>query len=227
MGSVVGDVADAVGLGSRKKAIDASTAEAATNRDWQTQMWERQYGTVNDAMVDYMNKMFSGQKIAETPYQQQYKANMRQEIDSGMRPGEEGARNALMDRVRANPQGMSTQAYSKSLGNLVKEGSAARGTAYRKGMGEAQMLPFSMGMSFLNRTPYKPDSANYMPNYTSSFDPNVANLYGAGLNEIINQGSKLYSKYFGSTPDYSSITDSPDYSNYGDMSYDDINFGTT
>lgn len=218
MGSVIGDVADAVGLGSRNKAIKASTAEAARNRDWQTQMWERQYGTVNDAMVDYMNKMFSGERMAETPYQQQYKANIRQEIDSGMRPVEEAARNALMDRVRANPQGMSTQAYSKSLENLVKEGLAARGTAYRKGMGEAQMLPFNMGMTFLNRTAYKPDSVNYMPNYTSSFDPNVANLYGAGLNEIISQGRNLYNKFFGSTPDYS---------NYEDRSYDDINFGTT
>jgi hypothetical protein len=234
MSGIVEPTLDAVGLGSRNEAIDASRDEASANRAWQEKMWDRQYGPINDTLMNYLQGVMGAEdstKPVESEWQKDYQDSMRQEIDSGLRPSEEAARAALRERVNANPAGMSNQGYARGLRDIVREGGRTRGDAFRKGMGEAKLLPFNMAMSFMGRTPYKPDSSNYMPNYTSSFNPQAAQLMGAGLNQIANWGRSTYDSLMrsgaGSSLDFSSLNASDAFQNYADLSPDDINWGMT
>jgi hypothetical protein len=233
MGTVVKDVGDL--LGHESSEVKASRDEAKANRAWQERMWDRQYGPINDTLMNYLQGVMGAEgstKPVESEWQKDYQDSMRQEIDSGLRPSEEAARAALRERVNANPAGMSNQGYARGLRDIVREGGRTRGDAIRKGMSEAKLLPFNMAMSFMGRTPYKPDSSNYMPNYPSSpTDVEGVKLMGSGLNQIANWGRSAYDSLMGtgagSSLDFSSLNGSDAFQNYADLSPDDINWGMT
>lgn len=200
MGGVITELGD-VFSGNRLSEKKAHLAQDAQQQQWQDNLalWERQFGSVSDALKNQMAGILGVAPMpAESPWQKQYKDMMRQEIDSGIRPGEEAAREALRAKVAANPTAMSAQSYAKGLGNLVKEGSAARGSAYRQGMSAAELTPVNLGLSFMGRTPFQPQS-QYMPNYTANpSDPAWARMMGGGLSDVIKGGKNLYNDIFGS-----------------------------
>lgn len=140
----------------------------------------------------------------KSPFMDRYKGVLREEIESGVRPGEEAARAALLDRVRANPMGMSNQAYGKSLKDIVLAGGKARGEAYRSGMGSAELLPLNTAMSFLGRTPISPVTGNagFTPNYNETGVEDLVTT-GEGLYGLVKGAKDLYSKYLSGGPDMS------------------------
>jgi hypothetical protein len=200
MGGVIDDIAGLWGEGREDKAIDQQNRQLGQ----QAAMWERQFGSVNDALRGEMMKVLgytpdaSGKMTQGTTntWLDKFKGTMRGEIESGIRPGEESAKAALLERVRANPRGMSSQSYAKGLKDIVKEGSAARGTAYRSGMTQAELTPFNMAMSFMGRTPFAP---NVNPTYPPDYKVDTAGLkmLGGGLGDMVKAGSNRYSSLFG------------------------------
>jgi hypothetical protein len=159
-------------------------------------LWERQFGPVSDALKGQMMSMLGqGPVQPESPWLTQYKNTMRSEIEGGIRPGEEAARTALLDRVRANPMGMSNQSFARGLKDVVTEGSKARGSAFRTGMSQAELTPFNLGLSFMGRTPYQPN-APFSPDYKDN-SIEKAKAIGSGLYETGRAGGSLYQSLFG------------------------------
>ncbi len=186
MGGVIDDIAGLWGGGREDKAIDQANQQLGQ----QMALWERQFGPVNDKLREEMLK------VLQPEWGSKFKDTMRTEIESGIRPGEEAARASLMDKVRANPRGMSGSAYAKGLKDIVAEGSKARGTAFRSGMTQAELAPMNLALSFMGRTPYSPKSdTQYPPNYTT--DVEGLKMMGGGLNEMYN----LYKSQFGPRAD--------------------------
>jgi hypothetical protein len=146
---------------------------------------------------------------------------MRSEIESGIRPGEEAARTALLDKVRANPMGMSNQGYAKGLKDIVTEGSKARGQAFRSGMSQAELTPFNLGMSFMGRTPYNQPSV-FMPDYKDT-SIESAKAVGSGLYETGKAGAGLYQSLFGNRAEsgFGSQGGVPTSSDYGTTGFEE------
>ena len=164
MGGLISDIAGLWGESSTDKSVDQRNQELGTNQA----LWERQFGGVSDALKTQMMRMLGqGPVQPESPWLTQYKNTMRSEIESGIRPGEEAARTALLDKVRANPMGMSNQGFAKGLKDIVTEGAKARGAAYRSGMSQAELTPFNLGLSFMGRTPYNQPSV-FTPDYKNT-----------------------------------------------------------
>ena len=125
-----------------------------------------------------------------------FKSNMRTEIESGIRPGEESAKAALLDKVRSSPRSMSSQSYAKGLKDIVKEGASARGSAYRSGMTQAELTPYNMSLAFMGRTPFAPNvNPVYPPDY--KVDTEGLKMMGGGLGDMFKAGSSLYADLYG------------------------------
>ena len=199
MGGVIDDVAGLWGGGSSGEMDEANQIQKSSLAQ-EKALWERQFGPVSDALKTQMMSMLgTGPVQPESPWLSKYKDTMRSEIESGIRPGEEAARTALLDKVRANPMGMSNQGYAKGLKDLVTEGAKARGSAYRTGMTTAELTPFNLGMSFMGRTPYQPQSP-YPPDYKDN-SLEKAKAVGGGLYETIKGGKSIYNDLFGNRGD--------------------------
>ena len=169
---------------------EAVAEETSKNRSFQQQLWERQFGPVNDALRNEMMKVLTPE------WKDKFKETMRTEIESGIRPGEESAKAALLDKVRASPRSMSSQSYAKGLKDIVREGSAARGTAYRSGMSQAELTPLNLSLAFMGRTPYSPNvTPTYPPDY--KVDTEGLKMMGSGLGEMVKAGSNLYNTLYG------------------------------
>lgn len=125
-----------------------------------------------------------------------FKRSTKIGIEEGIRPAEESARAALIDRVRANPRSISTQGYAKGLRDIVKEGATQRGSAYRTGLQAAELTPYNLSLAFMGRTPFSPNvSPVYPPDYKTDVD--AAKLMGSGLNEMVKWGTSAYNNMFG------------------------------
>lgn len=192
----LGDISGLWGDTQAQTAADSQKESLNQNQA----LWERQFGPVSDSLKTQMLGMLGQGPVApESPWLTKFKDTQRQEIESGIRPGEEVARTALLDKVRANPMGMSNQGFAKGLKDIVTAGSAARGTAFRTGMAQAELTPFNLGLSFMGRTPYQPN-ALFSPDYKdTSIDK--AKAVGSGLFETVKAGKGIYNDLFGNRGD--------------------------
>ncbi len=210
--TVKGVVGNVLGFGGDSPQ-EVAANEAQANRAYQQAMWERQFGPVNDMLLNEMRSVLGYNWVPpseEKPddkgtwekaapgqsWLDKFKATTRSEIESGIRPGEEAARIALLDKVRANPRAISSQAYAKGLKDIVTEGAKARGTAYRSGMTSAELTPLNLAMTFMGRTPFAP---NVNPVYSPDYKLDTAGLKmaGGGLLELAKAGKNLYGSIFG------------------------------
>lgn len=175
-------------FGNKDDAMD----QANLDRLAEESRFNRQFGPINDSLRDWLTTILTNP--TDNKFLDDMMNTKREEIDRGTRPAEESAKASLLARVKANPKGMTNQAYTSSLKDMARQFGETRANAFGQGMTEMKMMPFNMGMSFLNRQSVKPVQQGWMPNYYSKNDPEMMKTFGAGLGSLYNAGKGLFSK---------------------------------